>query len=319
MSYSYEKGLHEFGNGIYSYMLPNGSWGWSNAGLIVSDGASMLVDTLITLELTDEMIQAMRRSIPATKSFDTLVNSHADADHTWGNQLIEGAQIIATRSTAEDMPKLMPEDVVKMMSDDAKLGKRAQYAQQIFAPFDFSGIELTMPTKTFDGRLTMQVGEKTVDLYELGPAHTRGDLVVHVPGDRVVYVADLMFVGGHPAVWSGPLQNWVDACDRIIDLDADVVVPGHGPATDNDGVRRLRDYLKFVDSEGKRFHAEGLSPWEAALAIDLSEYEGWTDEERIVLAMDTVYRDAKGELGPRDQLETWEAMARYFDLKGWLR
>jgi len=319
MSSSYTKGLHELGNGIYAYMLPDGSWGWSNAGLITSDGASMLVDTLLTLKLTDEMIATMRRSIPATSSFDTLVNSHADADHTWGNQLIEGAQIIATRSCAEDIPKLTPEDVVKMWSDAPELGLRARYAQQIFAPFDLSGIKLTMPTKTFDGKLSMQVGEKAVDLYELGPAHTRGDLVVHVPGDRVVYVADLMFVGGHPAVWAGPLQNWVDALNRIIDLDADIVVPGHGPVTDNDGVRRLRDYLLYVDSEGKRFHAEGLSAWEAALAIDLSDYEGWNCEERIVLAMDTVYRDVEDNLGPRDQLATWEDMGRYFDLKGWLR
>lgn len=319
MSSSYTKGLRELGDGIYAYLLPNGSWGWSNAGLIVSDGSSMLVDTLLTLELTDEMIRTMRRAIPATRSFDTLVNSHADADHTWGNQLIEGAQIIATRSATEDMPKLLPEDVVKIWSDDPGLGVRARYAQQIFAPFDLSGIELTLPTTTFEGKLTMQVGGKEVDLHELGPAHTRGDLVVHVPEDRVAYVGDLLFVGGHPAVWAGPLQNWVDALDRILDLDADIVVPGHGPVSDNDGVRRLRDYLLYVDAEGRRFHAEGRSRWEAALAIDLSEYEGWTDEERIVLAMDTVYRELDGELGPRNQLAMWEEMGRYFDLKGWLR
>jgi glyoxylase-like metal-dependent hydrolase (beta-lactamase superfamily II) len=318
MSSSFRKGLQELGNGTYAFLQPDGSWGWSNAGLIASDGASMLVDTLLTLELTDEMITTMRRSIPAARSFDTLVNSHADADHTWGNQLIEGAQIIATRSTAEDMPKHRPEDLIKL-SDDPELGVRARFVQQMLAPFDLSGVELVMPTRTFEGKLTMRVGEKTVDLHELGPAHTRGDLIVHVPEERVVYVADLLFVGGHPAVWSGPLKNWVDACNRIIDLDAEIVVPGHGPVADNDDVRRLRDYLLFVGAEGRRFHAEGLSHWEAALAIDLSDYEGWNCEERIVLALDTVYRELNGEEGPRDPLEIWEDIGRYVELKGGLR
>src|SRR5690606_22446925 len=77
---TFEKGLHEIGDGTYAYLLPNGSWGWSNAGLIVDGEATLLVDTLYTLGLTGEMLTEMRRRVPAAERIDTLVNSHADGD-----------------------------------------------------------------------------------------------------------------------------------------------------------------------------------------------------------------------------------------------
>lgn len=312
----YSKGLEELGTGIYAYLQPDGSWGWSNAGLITSGGQSMLIDTLYTLELTREMIETMRRAIPATRSFDTLVNSHADGDHTWGNQLIEAAQIVATTNTLEDMGDFLPEEAMRMRSGDPGMGIAGRFLQQIFAPFDFSDVEVTLPTTTFSGTMTMQVGEKAVNLYQVGPAHSRGDLIVHVPEDRVAYVADVLFVGGHPAIWSGPIGNLIAACDQIIDLDVDVIVPGHGPVTDNDGARRVRDYLEYVSAEGKRFHGEGLSAWEAALAIDLSAYEGWTAEERIVLVMNTIYGELDPDAGPADMTEVMAGMGRYLDRIG---
>ncbi len=319
MSQRYSKGLEELGTGVYAYLQPNGSWGWSNAGLITSGTTSMLVDTLYTPALTREMVETMRRAVPAARSFETLVNSHADGDHTWGNQVIEGAQIIATENTAEDLRNFMPEAAMRLKSGDPALGIAGRYVEQIFAPFDFGEVEVTLPTRTFTGTLTLQVGEKAVDLHQVGPAHSRGDLIVHVPEDRVAYVADLLFIGGHPAIWSGPVEKWIDACNRIIELDVDHVVPGHGPVTDAEGTRRVRDYLEYVLAEGKRLHSEGLSPYEAGLAIDISAYEDWTDQERIVLAMHTIYREVDPDAGSADLMELFADMGRYMDRKGLLR
>ncbi|WP_163592847.1 MBL fold metallo-hydrolase, partial [Klebsiella pneumoniae] len=79
----------------FAYLQPDGSWGWSNAGLIADRGQTLLVDTLYDLKLTREMLDTMRASVPAANSIGTLVNTHSNADHTFGNQLVEGAQIIA--------------------------------------------------------------------------------------------------------------------------------------------------------------------------------------------------------------------------------
>ena len=86
----YTKGLHDLGNGCYAYLQPDGSWGWSNAGLVVDSGESLLVDTLFDLKLTAEMLEAMRRAEPkAAARIGTLVNTHSNGDHTFGNQLVQ--------------------------------------------------------------------------------------------------------------------------------------------------------------------------------------------------------------------------------------
>ena len=307
----YTKGLHEIGTGLYAYLLPNGSWGWSNAGLITSGNQSMLVDTLMTLGLTREMLDTMRREVPAARAFDTLVNSHADPDHVWGNQLVNNAQIIATRGAAEEIHNFTPAGVIDLVSNAPNLGVAGEFIERIFGPFDFSGIELTVPTKTFTGELKVNVGDKVVELYDVGPAHSRGDLIVHVPDDRVAYVADLLFVGGHPALWAGPMSNWIAVCDRLLSLELDVVVPGHGPLTDHVGVREFREYLAYVEQEAHRFHAEGLPRFEAALALDVSRWEQWTDTERVVIAMYTIYREIERDTSPIDRMPLWEDMGQY--------
>ncbi len=106
--WTYTRGLHGLGNAVYAYLQPDGSWGWSNAGLIVDGEASLLVDTLFDLKLTQEMLDTMRRSVPAAAHIDLVVNTHANGDHCYGNQLVADAQIIASKHTAEEMTELPP-------------------------------------------------------------------------------------------------------------------------------------------------------------------------------------------------------------------
>jgi len=309
-----QTGLTEVGNGVYAYVQPNTptSWGWSNAGLITSGPTSLLVDTLFTLAHTQEMLDAMCAAVPAAASIDVLVNSHADPDHTFGNQLVGGAQIIATKNAAEDMPvNLTPDQVRAIVANSDELGIAGQFFARLCAPFDFSGIELVLPTDTFTGRKTVLVGVKTVDLIDVGPAHTRGDLIVFVPEDRVVFVGDLLFSGAHAVLWSGPVSRWTGACDVILDLEADVVVAGHGPVSDKKGLREFRGYLEYVEAEATAMHARGLSVKQAARAIDLSAYAHWLDRERIVLAIDTVYKGLEGNTDAPDYLRLFGEMAEY--------
>ena len=98
--WQFTKGLHDIGNDCYAYLQPDGGWGWSNAGLIVDGKENLLVDTLFDLRLTREMLDAMRDAVPAARSIRTLVNTHSNGDHTFGNQLVDGAEIITTKATA---------------------------------------------------------------------------------------------------------------------------------------------------------------------------------------------------------------------------
>src|ERR1700739_4472207 len=100
--WTFKKGLQDLGNGCYAYLQPDGSWGWSNAGLVVDGGESLLIDTLFDLPLTRAMLDSMRRAEPtATARIGALVNTHSNGDHVFGDELVTGAEIIASKACAE--------------------------------------------------------------------------------------------------------------------------------------------------------------------------------------------------------------------------
>jgi glyoxylase-like metal-dependent hydrolase (beta-lactamase superfamily II) len=305
----YTQGLHEIGDGLYAYLQPDGGWGWSNAGLVVDGDASLLVDTLFDLKLTAAMLDAMRAAVPAADDISTVVNTHANGDHCWGNQLVRGAEIVGSAACAAEMAELPPALLAALAASPPE-GPAGDLVRSMFGAFDFTGIEIVPPTTTFDGELTLSVGDTEVRLVEVGPAHTRGDVIVHVPAHGVVYTGDILFNGGHPIVWAGPVANWVAACERILALDAPTVVPGHGPLCGPEAVRAQRDYFTYLVDEVRPRADAGMDPLAAAQDIDLGPYAGLGEPERFVANVAAVYRDL-GRPAPADAAGVLAQMAEY--------
>ena len=302
---SYERGVHEVGDGIFAYLQPDGSWGWSNAGLVRGDGVSLLVDTLFDLRLTRQMLDELR---PLAGRIATVVNTHANGDHCWGNELVDGARIVASRSCAEEMGALSPDVLATMVREAPNMGRLGEFVSRIFGPFEFDGITVAKPTETFEGSLTLHVGGTEVRLFEVGPAHTAGDVIVYLPAAGVVFTGDILFVGGHPIVWAGPVENWIAALDRILALGPAVVVPGHGPVTDMRAVTAERDYLAWLAQEARLRFEAGLSPIEAAREL-ASDYAAWTEGERLVVNVAAVYRQLDPTAPQPGVLELFGQMA----------
>jgi cyclase len=304
----YTKGLHEIADGVWAYLQPDGGWGWSNAGLITGDGSSLLVDTLFDLRLTAEMLQAMRSTSPAAHHIGTVVNTHANGDHCYGNSLVGDAQIIATTRCAAEMLELPPATMAAMLRSADALGAAGQFVQRIFSPFSFEDVPLTLPTRTFEDRLDLHVGGRAVSLLEVGPAHTAGDAVVHLPEEGIVFTGDILFHGCHPIVWAGPVANWIAACDRVLALRPSVVVPGHGPLATAAALVDLKEYFTLLTGEANARYEAGMSPLEAARDIDLGPYAGWSEAERVVANVHALYRDF-GDTSPGDALSLMGEMA----------
>jgi glyoxylase-like metal-dependent hydrolase (beta-lactamase superfamily II) len=302
--------LTEVGEGCLAYVQGSGRWGWSNAGLVVGDGTSLLVDTLFDLKLTQRLLDRLSdhtRAAPIT----TVVNTHANGDHCYGNQLVGDAEIVASTAAAAEMPHVPPSLLAGLNAAEGDVG---ELFRSFFGAFEFEGIELRLPDRTFDGRLELDVGGRLVELIEVGPAHTAGDTLVVVPGAGVVYTGDILFIGGTPIAWAGPVSNWIDACDLMLGMDVDVVVPGHGPVTDKSGVTAVRDYLAFIDGEATARHADGMDAFEAARQIGAlvgarEEFGQLGEFGRIAVNVETVYRTLDPTHESPDVVEQFRRMA----------
>jgi glyoxylase-like metal-dependent hydrolase (beta-lactamase superfamily II) len=309
--WTYTHGLHDLGGGTWAWLQPDGGWGWSNAGLIESDGEALLVDTLMGVNLTRGMLEAMRASIPAAAKIGRLVNTHSNVDHTLGNQLLADAEIIAARPTAEAIAAFNPADLADQQAWEARGEAGDFFLETMGRTFDFTGVVVTAPNRTFERELTVEVGAKQVRLTNLGPAHTEADTIVYSPADRCVFTGDLLFNEGHPIVWDGPISNWIAACDHIAALDVETVVPGHGAVTGKQAVRNLKGYFEFVLAESGKRLAAGMG-WEAAANdIALDGFRGWGEAERICANVRAAYRDLGGDVRGGGAGGVFGAMQRY--------
>ena len=311
--WKFTKGLHDIGNGSYAYLQPDGGWGWSNAGLITDGDEALLVDTLFDLKLTREMLDAMRDATPQANDIGTLINTHSNGDHTFGNQLVEGAEIIASAACAAEMKERGPEELAQIMREAPSLGEGGKFLLEAMGPtkFDFNDIVYTMPTRTFDKSLTLTLGDKTIEVLNVGPAHTGGDTLVYIPEDRTVFTGDILFNEGHPILWAGPIANWVSACDLMLGWDLETVVPGHGAITDKSSIRNLKEHLIYIDVEARKRYDAGMGVEEAALDIVMDAYDQWSDPERIVINVMSLFREYGAPRSASPRIELHAMMSRY--------
>lgn len=311
-NFPFVKGLHEIAPGTYAYLQPDGGWGYSNAGLVESDDEVLLVDTLFTLDLTMEMLSTIRTVIPETACIDWLVNTHANGDHCYGNQLLTGSTILSSDAVAAEVEVDDISILHSALSMAGLFGFVGSYFERCFGSFDTSDVVLTPPQKTFSGRLSFSLAGRPVDLIELGPAHTAGDVVVHVPDVDVLFSGDLLFIGSTPIVWTGPISHWIEACDAMVALDPRIVVPGHGPITDQAGIHDVRRYLEFIEVESRLRFERGMTPWEATLDIELGVFEEWLNNERIAVNVAMAFHEFDpATWSPVTQWDAFASMALY--------
>jgi glyoxylase-like metal-dependent hydrolase (beta-lactamase superfamily II) len=224
---------------------------------------------------------------------------------------VKGARIVTTRSVDEDMEHVMPASLVTML-DRWQEWEGGDFMHQVFGAFDFRGITITHATETFESALKLKVGNKDVHLIDVGPAHTKSDILVYLPEDKIVYTGDILFAGAHPAIWSGPVGNWIKACDLMLGWDVDVIVPGHGPIVGKDAVRSFKAYLEYIWEETRKRYEAGMGFLECAFDITMGEFDDWGDAERMIPNIMTIYGELSGTRPVIPREELWAQMGRYY-------
>ena len=300
MRFQFTKGLHELGNGCFAWLQPDGGWGWSNAGLVTDAGASLLVDTLFDLALTREMLAAMRRATPAAARIGTLVNTHANGDHCYGNvagarrrdHRLEGDRRgdgggPAGRDAAPDRERraarpgggLLPPRLRGLRfpghragAPDADLRARAHAAGRRQAREAARGGSRAHPR-----RRARPFSRKTASSSPATSCSSRAPRSSGRGPSRT---------GSAPASGS---RRWtsMSSCPAT----------GRSPTAAARGAC-ASTWPSCSDAARERFDA-GLSARDAAHDIELGAYADWRDAERIAVNVETVYRELRGGGEPR--------------------
>lgn len=309
--------LQRVGEHCYAAIYDQGGAFQSNSGLVAA-GRGLVIDTQADLPHARQMIQLFGKVWRGRPQL--VVNTHEDGDHVWGNQLFDGAEIIAHWSVTERMPQVADpatireliqasEGVLSPSPLAAHQGLLAR-ARQLRGDFDFDGLRLVLPTTVFDERHALDLDGTKVQLLHVGACHQIGDTIVHVPGDRVVFAGDVVFRRSTPMGWNGSYAKWLEVLDLIISLDPEVIVPGHGPVCGIEGAMEMKAYLEYVRQESRRWYDAGLDALAASKKIPFGPYASWRAPARLYLNVARAYREFRHEAAdaPWDHAQAFDAM-----------
>ncbi len=298
----------------------------ANSGLI-NRGGGVVIDTQSDLPHASQMIELFGKvwsSMPKQ-----VINTHEDPDHVWGNQLFDEAEIIAHRTVPERMKEVAdPKESQKLLHGVDRFLTRillraihpgvVAAGEQLAEDCNFDNIELVLPTTLFDERHELDLDGTAVHLIYVGPCHQLGDTIIHVPEERVVFAGDVLFRLCTPMGWTGSYEKWFECLDLILELDPEVIVPGHGPVCGIEGVTEMRAYLEYVRAESKKCFDEGLYSLKAAKKIDFGPYGDWKGASRLYMNIERAYREFRSEPPdtPWDAPRTFDALHKVSRAKG---
>jgi cyclase len=297
---SWKTELRQLAPNVYAYTQATGpgvdNASLSNAGLIVGDDRLMAIDALGPPVHAKAFIAAAKKA--TGKSFGRLVNTHHHRDHTNGNCFFLPAEIISHQFCRQA--------VIDQGIPEHPYDNRPQWQDGM------NELKLAPPTMTFTDRMTYYYGGTLVELIFNGPAHTWGDVMVYIPQRKILFAADIAFFYVTPAGQNGHITRWIQAIDRIMGMDVDVIVPGHGPLGTKKELAETRAYLDLLAREVKKGYSAGMRPGQAAADIDMGRFAKWTNPERNVWNTIRLYAEFNGTLTPdMDVAATNRAMEEY--------
>jgi glyoxylase-like metal-dependent hydrolase (beta-lactamase superfamily II) len=288
--------LQEVAPQTYAYLQYDGSWGISNAGFMAGDEGLLVIDATMVPSMAEAFIREMRRV--SDKPFRHLVNTHSHPDHTGGNRLFTGAEIISHRICREEMARqAAPRPQGSGPPAGPMAAMRTPAMDRMFEMISSdTGRFIPLPTLTFEGSLSLRYGETEVQLLYYGPAHTFGDTLIYFPASKVLFAGDVAFFYSMPLAAAGKIGGWLKVIDRIKEMDVELIIPGHGPIGGKQELEDEREYFEFVMEQTRGCFERGLSPDLAAKEIDLGPYRNWLDAERIIANVGVAYRELRGEI-----------------------
>ncbi|CAN1496789.1 GloB Zn-dependent hydrolases, including glyoxylases [Rhabdaerophilaceae bacterium] len=295
----------EIGEGLYAFTAE----GDPNSGVIVGDDSVMVIEAQATPRLAQKVIDCIRSVTDKPISHVILTHYHA---------------VRVLGASAFGAPQIIMSEVARNMV--AERGQQDWDSEFQRFPRLFQGHEsipgLTWPTTTFNGKMTVWLGNRRVDILQLGRAHTAGDAVIHVPDQNVMFTGDI--VEAHSACYCGDghFAEWGATLEAIRAYDLDAIAAGRGDAVIgrgavNGALDRTKDFVASTYKPIARVAARNGSlkeAWDACRAACDPKFKDYAIYEHCLpFNVARAYDEACGIAHPRiwtaeRDIEMWQAL-----------
>jgi glyoxylase-like metal-dependent hydrolase (beta-lactamase superfamily II) len=302
---------------IYAAIAKEDSPIYSNAGVIDTGDHLLIFDTFNSFRAAEDLRRDTE--IITKRLVDYVVNSHAHSDHWLGNQVFEDhAKLMATRRTQDAMMEWLVDFRATRRNPDefkAYIGETEKNLAAAEDPrlkahlswtltaiqHEFENLEATepqIPNNSFDSKLDIYGTEALVKLIAMGTGHSKDDLILVIPEDKIAFIGDLGFFDTHPYLGDSDPDRWVATLDDLIQTKINLFVPGHGPIGTKANLKALKAYILSLQSMAEEVVKRGDSEDEAA-AQPIPEFAAkWAGFGRFEKSMRFLYQRLKNKDEP---------------------
>jgi cyclase len=301
--------LQQLKDGIYAAISIDGTGSMSNAGIIDLGDCILIFDTFFTPQAAEDLRLAAEQLLD--KPVRYVINSHMHEDHVHGNQVFsKEADIIATSRTRELIGTRVVENLAENKSDIAggqavlksleeqivqeqNVEKRKQLELSLATNREYLSavptMEIVLPNLTFEQKLVLYGSRRTIELLTYGGGHTDSDAFLYLPGERLAFMGDLLFVKNHPWMGDGHPEEWLPILDRVKELAIDIFVPGHGPVGTREDISLLQQYITTIVQLSKELHEADKPLEEAKKTAMPAPFDTWGSCEVFSWNMEFLY------------------------------
>jgi glyoxylase-like metal-dependent hydrolase (beta-lactamase superfamily II) len=256
-----------------------------NIGVVVGDTAALVVDTGMGRRNGERLLERVRE---LTDKPLLLTLTHFHPEHGWGAQAFAGAAVIVyNRVQREELEEKFGPFVELFSSFGPEIAEL------------LADVELVRPHIVYEDAAELDLGGVTVQLSYHEPAHTRGDQLILLPSERVLFAGDLVENRFFPILPDEDAHGskWIALLERMQALEPAIVVPGHGEVGGAALIEEVRAYLDYVRSRVEESRSGGMSLEDAKRELEpeiRSRYESWDNEIWIGFAIESFYRERSG-------------------------
>ncbi len=244
-----------------------------NSVFVITNEGVVVIDPGGTLQIGRMVIDEIRKI--TKKPITHVINTHHHADHWMGNHAFDDLN---------PKPEILGHLVMKETAEE--IGERWLEIISNLTKGKNKGTKIILPTRTVEGNETLKIGGLTFQLFHPEHAHTKGDIAIYIPEEKVLLPGDIFFYIRTPGFQdASPLGN-AEALEALKKLDFDKVVPGHGPVTDKSGIDYMLNFIHLVHREVKKYLDQGLADFEMKEKINVGKYKnmsGFKDRFGIII------------------------------------